>query len=448
MNAKTRIWRGFPVLTLVLLWWVALASVTRGAEEQAIELRLIKEEQLDIPPGPSLRFLGYPEYISSGRGKFAPVLLPKQEGKPRAIRADGMDTPYPWLAYKSISNILYNPKAGVVGYIQHSGGWSDTKFVVKDMDANTLWEVEKSCLEKARVTEVGTVILLRLLFEDYEGYCAVGVYVYNLHNGELLNAFEGTKLLIESYKFSGDGNRLVFEYEIYNPDKTEDEIIDPRMRLACMDANGQLLWDIEVKSVNRMFLSYRGDLVSYITEDPLSFLKEKLGKELYAKVGLIDESGKILWEVDNPSGIKNPRIFPGGKYYSTMLYPDQMKMWDPTTKQGSLRSALFDASTHETIWSADQDTQFPQLKQGWSRTDGTGLLADDRWSVSAFCEEGYQWRDGPLRSLIVLRDVVASKIVHQQELAGRITNVLISRDSRVVELLFWDRRRMLLERVP
>ncbi|MFC1712404.1 hypothetical protein ACFL6S_01980 [Candidatus Poribacteria bacterium] len=446
MNAKTRVWRGFPILTFVLLWWVALTSVTRGAEEQAIELRLIKEEQLDIPPGPSLSFLGYPEYISSGRGKFAPVLLPKQEGKPKAIRADGMDTPYPWLAYKSISNILYNTKAGIVGYIQSSGGLTGTKFVVKDMDANTLWEVKKSCLAKARVTEMGTVILLRLCIENY---VAVGVYVYNLHNGELLNAFEDPKLLIESYGFSGDSNRLVFEYEIYNPEKTRDELIDPRMRLACMGANGQLLWDIEVKSLNRVFLSYRGDLVSYITEEPHSLLKEKLGKELYAKVGLIDESGKILWEVDNPSGIKSPRILPSGKYYNTMLYPDQMKMWEPTTKQGSLRSALFDAYTHEALWMANQDPQFPQFKPDWSRTDAAGAPADERWNVSAFCEEGYQWRDdGPLRSLLVLSDVFASKIVHQQELVGRITKVKMSRDSRVVELLFWDRRRMLFERVP
>ena len=252
---------------------------------QAAQLRLIKEEQVAIPPKSDIRLLGKPQIDASGQGRFSSISFREADKQPM-IRAEGTDIPLQNIPEDA--RIVYYDSQGV-GYIQTE--WLDTEapegtFTWKPAGGQRPWQVTHMYLANVRVsTEMGAVFLVRQDLANFSANSS-GVYVYTLHTGQLLKAFESPNWGIGEYEFSGDSNRLVFEYEILKPrsEMTKADWIDPRVHLACMDIGGQLLWDMEVQPVHSISVSHDGNRVIYTSELPHHELAEKLGRQLYRKL--------------------------------------------------------------------------------------------------------------------------------------------------------------------
>lgn len=446
MDTKAWICRSSITLVLLLLVTYTLSDAAGQAE-----LKLVKEEQIDAAQGPvaELRFLGKPEHVGAGQARFASVLRTDAKNQQAMIWAEGVSAPVP------SGSIFYSLEQGILAQTQEEYSpeaeagqeMPKTVFTVQRLDGRVLWQVKHTALDAVHVSGMGSVMMVRQdMANAIRG--TFGVYVYDLHNGQLLTAFEDRDMLIGAYAFSGDGNRLVFEYRMRKSAPTAEDFLDPKVHLACMNADGKLLWDTEMGmgTVHSLSVSYDGHRVLYRGGLPNSLLAEKLGKKLHRKTGLVDGSGQILWEVDNDAGL-NIYLLPDGGYYRQALYSDQSMMWDPTTKESPLRYCLFEALTHKNIWRKDLDELVPQLNDGWSKTAAGAVSLDGQWYISAFRKKEKQ-KNKPVQSLLVLSNPASGETIHEQELTGKIIKVLASDDSKVVEVLFEDNRRMLFERVP
>ena len=442
MNTKRKIYPGFPVLILLLLGFIGFGSL------QAAQLRLIKEEQIVISPKTDIRLLGKPKIDATGQGQLASILFQEADKQP-VIRAEGTDVPLQNIPEGA--HIIHYDSQGV-GYIQTK--WLDIEapegtFTWKPAGGQRPWQVTHMFLGEVRVsTEMGAVLLVRQDLVNFSPNSS-GVYVYNLHTGQLLKAFESPNWGINEYEFSGDSNRLVFEYEISKPrsEMTEADYIDPRVHLACMDIGGQILWDIEMQPVHGLSVSYDGNRVIYTSELPHHKLAEKLGRQLYRKLGLIN-NGNLLWEIDQPSGL-HVELLPSGDYFSTSLYTDQSRISDPTAEEGPSAGYFFETSTRKIL----MDLSPPEIGEGWFLKFGSKVLLDNQRHVRVYSriQGDVPWGaevGEPSGSLLALQNYVTSKIEHQQALPGEVYKLLTSADMRVIELLFVDGRRMLFEVVP
>lgn len=450
MKTKQRIYGDFPRLVLILLCSAILLHASLAAQGQAAKLRLIGEEQLeDFEPMAEVVFLAKPKSVAPGQAEFSPILFVSKDGERYTVRAQGAGIrSFQRGQNKQFYRAFHNPSAGTLGFmkIEYITGNDekrfDRRFVMQTLDGRVLWEVEHSSMADARISEQGTVFLLSQSGLDFS-FGASGVYVYDANSGNLLNQFHNPNASIASYVFSNDGNRVVFTYVVIGGEPTEGY---PRMHIACMDARGNLLWDVVIADpIMELFTSHRGHLTLYMS-DPQSPPEGEIQKELYRRVGLIDENGRILWEVDNPSGAR-VEIIPSGNYYYVRLYADQSVIWDPTARQEPGRYCLFDPLTHQNLWCKELNELVPRLQEGWVPVDAGSISLDDQWQVVGYCERGYQKKEAStVRSLLVLQNYLSRETVDAHELSGRIHKVVTSTNSELAEVLFWDGRRMLFER--
>ena len=143
MHTKRKIHSTFPVLMFLLLGLTGFGSL------QAAQLRLIKEEQLAIPPKADIRLLGEPKIDATGQGQFASLLFREADKQPM-IRAEGTDVPLQNIPEDA--HIIYYDSQGV-GYIQTR--WLDTEvsestFTWKPADGQRPWQVTHTFLGEVR----------------------------------------------------------------------------------------------------------------------------------------------------------------------------------------------------------------------------------------------------------------------------------------------------------
>lgn len=430
---------------LHLLLWLMPIICCFTAYGQAMEFKLVREQQMEISGWEQegalnhggIVFMGAPEYIAPGQGKFAPFYLAGPEGSKGILRLDGRDIPC------EDRCVYYDPEKGILGQLKLEYFPNETMagtFFVRKEDGSTLWQVKYNFLSETRVSEKGTVIFLCADMAN-SAAGAAGVYVHDLYNGKLLSAFENPKMAMDDYEFSGDGNRVIFEYELYQYPTPKD----PRNNFVCIDATGKLLWNQRTERISRFSVSYTGDLILYRTVPPAELFEKKS----YAQLGLMDGNGRVIWEVDNTAEA-GARILPSGKHYSVALYADQARVWDPTTKQEPLSHCLFETLTHKEVrrGTSDELALLPTNEWILIDADGSNWPMDGGWRVSVYAEKGYTQKDsGPTRSLMVVNKYLTREIVYKREFTGLIVKVLASKDLKIVQLIFWDGRWMLFERV-
>lgn len=463
---KTRKWINISLMIITFLLLCLFASQTLNliAGEQTVELKLIKEEKLDITPDTEITFLGNPEITGSGQARFASILLTRYENKQNFVRVDGTDILIKFSLMNEENRFIYSISysEGTIGYLQREYIPEERRFIKKficqKLDGDIVWEFERDCDMEIHFSRMGTVfIVCKPSFEHSQG--PYGIYLYDLSNGRLLNSFEGLNMDIGKIALSGDKNRLFFLYR-YSDVDMDESVPYPRQRIACMDANGKMLWDIETLAIRSMSISYQGDRVLYVSESPSTILEGKFGNKTYEKVGLINENGGIIWEVDKPTkgGVF---LVPSGDYYYTSLYSDQLNIWDvatksdildPTVDKGEIYHCLFESRTHKNVWREELKKLVPQLDQGWYTRDIGDISLDNQWSVLGFSniQLGSQIRENEssIRSLLILKKFLTRETVHQQEFSGDIIKGLTSPDVKLIDLIFADGRRILLQRIP
>lgn len=450
------------IIILILLFDSQTCNLI--GNEQAVELKLIKEEKLEITNDTEITYLGDPEITSSGQARFANILLTRYEGKQNSIRVDGTDILIKSSPMNKENTFIYSVSysEGNIGYLQREYIPKERRFIKRficqKLDGNIVWEFERDCDMEIHFSRMGTVfIICKPSFEHSQG--PYGIYLYDLRNGNLLNSFEGFNMDIGKIALSGNKNRLFFLYR-YSDVDMDESIPYPRQRIACMDANGKMLWDIETIAIHSMSISYHGDRVLYVSESQSTILEGKFGNKIYEKVGLINENGGIIWEVDKPTkgGVF---LVPSGDYYYTSLYSDQSNIWDATTKsdildptvdKGLIYQCLFESRTHKNVWREELKKLIPQLDQGWYTRDIGDISLDNQWSVLGFSniQLGSQIREdkSSVRSLLILKRFLTREIVYQQEFSGDIIKGLNSPDVKLIDLIFSDGRRVLIQRIP